>query len=295
MAELNELLEQAAAEAANLSEEADGASQSVDALLTRATGLAEQVAEKGEEARGLLKALKEALEQAEEGLTAARGRADASLGDLGARATELRGEVTTMLEQVTARLDELEQHKARLQDDADAQAQSVEGALADLSTHTHEAGEAVQAGLTDTSDALIRFRGAVDTARTAFTARRTAWEEAAGELEAQATEQALTWVDGIQHLLADQSTAMVEMTNEVVETHNAVMEDLKMRFAVEAREAVGRSLQVLAEELTNLAANAAEEQGVLGEKSEEILGRVRMVVTVIEHLTAGLETSAGRI
>jgi ABC-type transporter Mla subunit MlaD len=295
MAELNELLDEAASEAGSLSEEADGASDSVEALLAKANALEQQVTARGEEARRALESLKDALHEAEESVTAARGRSDAGLADLGTRATELRGEVTNLLEAVKRSLDELETQKARLVEDADAQAHAVEGALSELSNHAGDAAEAIEQQLTGAMAAITAFRGAVETARVEFVGRHTAFEEAANELEAQATEQALVFVDGMQHLLADQATAMVEMTNGIVETHNAVMENLKERFAVEAREAVAGSLAALAEELTNLAHNAAEEQGTLTAKSDEVLERVRSAVPVIEQLASALDSAAGRL
>jgi hypothetical protein len=295
MAELNELLEQAAGEAASLSEEADGAAESVDTLVAKGNALKEQVTTKAEEARGLLKTLKEALDQAEEGVTAARGRSDTSLADLGTRAGELRAQVTTLLDQVKRSLDELDSQKTRLQDDADSQAQAVEGALSELSTHANEVAEAIDEQLTNAFSTIVAFRSAVETARMELAGRKAAWDQAASELEAQATEQVGVWMDGIQQLLADQATAMVEMTNDVVETHNTAMEELKERFAVQAREAVSSSLDALATELGNLAQNASEEQGTLTAKSDEILGTVRAAVPVIEHLAGALDTAAGRL
>jgi uncharacterized protein YoxC len=295
MAELNELLDEAAAEAGTLSEEADGAADSVETLVAKANALKEQVTAKGEEARGRLKGLQDALQQAEEGVTAARGRADSSLSDLGTRAVDLRGEVTGMLAQVKRSLDEIEAQKTRLQDDADTQARAVESALGELSSHANDAAEAIDQQLTSAFSTIVAFRSAIEAARAELAGRKTAWDEAAAELEAQATEQALVWVDGIQQLLANQATAMVGMTNDVVETHNAAMEDLEEKFAVVAREAVTSSLQGLADELTNLAQNASEEQGTLTAKSDEILATVRAAVPVIEHLAAALDGAAGRL
>jgi chromosome segregation ATPase len=295
MAELNELLAQAADEAGKLSEEADDASESVSEAVAKASALRDQVATRGEEARRLLESLQQALQHGEGEVTAARERADASLGELGTRAAAVRSEVSAMLAKVKTSLDELEQQKARLQEDADTQAREVETALAELADHTQQAGEAVEQQLAAAAATLTAFRGEVETARVELMNRKATWDQAATDLEAQATEQALVWVDGVQQLLAEQATAMIEMTNGIVETHNATMEDLKERFAVQAKEAVVTALQALADELTNLAANAVEEGGNLTTKSDEILAEVRAAVPVIEHLASALDTAAGRL
>jgi len=140
---MNELLEQATAEAGHLSDEADSASDGIESLLTKAVALKEQVTNRGEEARKLLQDLKAALSEAESGVEAARGRADGSLAGLGTKATAVRGEVTGLLDQVKRSLDDLESQKTRLQTDADAQAQAVEGALSELAEHAGDASEAI--------------------------------------------------------------------------------------------------------------------------------------------------------
>jgi DNA repair exonuclease SbcCD ATPase subunit len=249
MAELNELLEQAAAEAGELSEEAENTSEVMTQITERATDLVEQVTSKGEEVRQHLRALKDKLAHAEGGVTDARGRADSSLEGLGARASAVREEVGELLEKVKAGLAELETQKARLQDSADTQAQAAEGAFSDLSDHVGDVADAIDQQLVTAHDAITAFRSAVETARTEFTAKKTEWDQAMEKLEEQATEQSLNWADGIHGLLADQATAVVDMTNHLVEVHNTAMEDLKEKFAQEAKAAVANSLQSLREEL----------------------------------------------
>jgi ABC-type transporter Mla subunit MlaD len=292
---MNELLEQATAEAGHLSDEADSASDAIESLLTKAVALKEQVTNRGEEARTLLQELKAALSGAESGVEAARGRADGSLAGLGTKATAVRGEVAGLLEQVKRSLDDLDSQKTRLQTDADAQAQAVEGALSELAEHASDAGEAINQQLVTAVDAIAALRSAVETARTEFAGKKAAWDQAAQELEEQATEQSANWVDGVQQVLADQGTAMVEMTNGVVEAHNAAMEDLKEKFALEATNRVADSVMALAQELESLGQNAAAEQGTLTQKSDEILGRIRGAVPVIEQLATALDAAAGRI
>jgi hypothetical protein len=292
---MNELLEQATTEAGNLADQADTASDSIETLLTKASALKEQVTNRGAEARTLLQDLKTALAGAQSGVEAARGRADSSLAGLGMKATEVRADVTGLLEGVKRSLDELEAQKARLQTDADTQAQAVEGALSELAEHASDAGEAVNQQLVTAVEAITALRSAVETARTEFAARKAAWDQAAQQLEEQATEQSANWVDGVQQILADQATAMVEMTNGVVEAHNAAMEDLKEKFALEATNRVADSVLALAQELESLGQNASGEQDTLTQGSDAILGRIRGAVPVIEQLGAALDTAAGRI
>jgi ABC-type transporter Mla subunit MlaD len=295
MAELNELLDQAATEAGNLSAEIDEASDAVDTLVAKANALKDQVTAKGEEARRMLDSLKDALHQAEETLTSARGRADTSLAELGSRAVEVRGGVTRFLEKVKHSLDELETQKTRLVQDADTHAQSVEGALGELSGHMDGVAQAVDQQLTASFASVHSYRGSVETLRQQLVERKMRWDQRADELEAHATEQALVCVDGVNHVLADQSTAMVEMTNHIVEVHNTAMEDLKEKFATEARQAVATSLQALADELANLAQNAGEEKTNLTSKSDEVLGRVRAAVPILENLATTLDGAAAKL
>jgi ABC-type transporter Mla subunit MlaD len=292
---MNELLEQATTEAGNLADQADTASDSIETLLTKASALKEQVTNRGAEARTLLQDLKAALAEAQSGVEGARGRADSSLAGLGTKATEVRADVTGLLEQVKRSLDELEAQKARLQADADTQAQAVEGALSELAEHASDTGEAINQRLVTAVEAITALRSAVETARTELAAKKTAWDQAAQELEEQATEQSANWVDGVQQILADQATAMVEMTNGVVEAHNAAMEDLKEKFALEATNRVADSVLALAQELESLGQNATGEQDTLTQRSDAILGRIRAAVPVIEQLGTALDAAAGRV
>jgi SMC interacting uncharacterized protein involved in chromosome segregation len=291
MTDLNELLEQAAAEAGELSEEAENTSEVVGALTGRAGDLVEQVTSKGEEVRQHLRALKEKLARAESGVTAARDRADSSLESLGTRAAAVREEVGQFMEKVKKGLEELEAKKTQLQDQVDTQAQATEGTFTELSDHVGDLADSIDHELVTAHNTIAAFRSAVETARVEFTAKKAEWDQAMETLEEQATEQSLTWVDGIQGLLADQATAVVEMTNRLVEVHNAAMDELKEKFAQEAKDAVANSLHSLSEELTNLGQNAADEQDELAAKSDQILGKVREALPIIEQITDALRAA----
>jgi uncharacterized protein YydD (DUF2326 family) len=295
MAELNELLDQAAAESGNLSEEADDASDAVEAVVGRADELAEEVTAKGEQARRHLQALKERLSEIAASVSSGRARADSSLETLGTRAAAVKGEVGNLLEAVKRGLDELEAQKARLQADADTQAQAAQGEFTELSNHVGDLGDSLDQELVNAHNTVTAFRSAVETARMEYMQKKAEWDKAMVELEAEATEQSLNWADGLQRLLADQSNAIVEMTNHLVEAHNTAMDELKEKFAVEAKGAVSSSLQALRDELVNLGQNCSAKQDELTAQSDQILGKVREALPVLEQITSVLEPAADRL
>jgi DNA repair exonuclease SbcCD ATPase subunit len=295
LAELNELLEQAAAESGELTEDAGEASEAIKAVVGRADDLLEEVTSKGETARRHLQSLKDKLSELAAAVTSARGRADSSLETLGTRAVAVKAEVVKLLASVKAGLDELEAEKTRLQNDADTQTQAAQGEFVALSDHVGDLGDSLDQQLVTAHNTITAFRSGVETARMEFMAKKAEWDKAMVELEAQATEQSLNWADGLQELLSGQAKALVESTNHIVEAHNTAMDELKEKFAVEAKGAVAGSLQALRDELVKLGQNASDKQDDLTAKSDQILGKVREAIPVIEQITSVLEPAAERL
>ena len=180
-------------------------------------------------------------------------------------------------------------------DAVDRQAEALEGAFGELTTQVNEAAEALGQELTAAASTIDALRSAVDTARAAFGGKKGEWDHAVEELEAAVLEQSHNWVDGVQQLLADQATALVDLVNDVVDTHNSAMEELKEKFTAQATLAVGAALRELRAELVNLGQNASQEQDALTAGSDQMLAKVRDALPVLERLSAALDTATDRL
>ncbi len=295
MAEMNELLEQAAAEANDLAGDATEASQAVQALLAKAGALKDEVRGRGTQARQALASLEEVLGAAQGAVVAARGRADSSLANVAQRAGAVREDVAALLARVKGSLEELDAQKGRLVDAVDDEAEALEGAVGVLTTHVNDAAESLNRQLLTAAATIDALRSAVDAARAGFAGKKGEWDHAVEALEAEVLEQSHNWVDGVQKLLADQATALVDLTNDVVDAHNTAMDDLKEKFTMDAPVAVVMALRGLTAELVSLGQNASEEQDALSSQSEQVLAKVREALPLLERLATALDTATERL
>ena len=135
----------------------------------------------------------------------------------------------------------------------------------------------------------------MDAARAEFAGRKGEWDHAVEELEAEVLEQSHNWVDGMQKLLADQATSLVDLTNDVVDAHNTAMDDLKEKFTMDAPVAVVMALRGLHAELVNLGQNASEEQDALTDRRTRCWRRCARRCPLLERLSAALDTAAERL
>jgi hypothetical protein len=99
-------------------------------------------------------------------------------------------------------------------------------------------------------------------------------------------------VRAIQELLVDQTKAMIEMANGMIERHNQSMEHLKQKFTEEAANQVAASIEPLQEKLESLVELADNKKGELSARSEEALQRVRAALPVLEELKTAFESTS---
>jgi hypothetical protein len=93
-------------------------------------------------------------------------------------------------------------------------------------------------------------------------------------------------------VLADQTTAMVDMANRALVKHNETMEALKTAFATEAAHQVAASIQPLQDSLEMLGQRAGEQGAAISARAEDALDRVRAALPVLEELKAAFEQSS---
>jgi chromosome segregation ATPase len=292
MAEMNELLEEAAVQCGALSDELDGAVSGIDGMVRRATELWETVARGGEQLQSRLRQLGERLDSAETALEGARAEAVGDLDRLATQAEAVRASVGELLGHVREGLEELEQLEGRASETIDEQAQAVATDYGDLGQRVQETQEAISTQLGEAGQALEAFRDAIVAARTELAQKRDRCQDELDDLETTAQEQTRAWVAGLQSVLADQTTAMIDMTNRMLDHHNATMEAVKTKFATEAALQVAASIQPLQNSLEALGELAAARATELSARSEESLQRVRAAVPVLEELRRAFEQSS---
>jgi len=293
-AEINELFEEAAGQCQALSSELDDTVVGIDAMVGKASDLWETVSNGGEQVRRRFKELSDRLDAAESALANARSEAVGDLDGLASKAESLRTEVSELLGKVRDGLQELEQQQTQLDTSVGEGVQAAGTDYNDLAKKVQEAQQAIATQLEEAGQALTRFKDAIQAGRTDLATKQEAWTTALEELETAAKEGTQQWVAGVQTLLADQTTAIVDAGNRMLERHNATMDVLKTKFETEAANQVAASIQPLEDALEQLGALAGTRGGELSARSEEALQRVRAALPVLGELRAAFEQS-GRL
>lgn len=292
MAELNELLEEAAVRCGALSDELDDTVSGVRSVVERAGQLWETLSKGGEEARNRFKELLAQIDTAEQGLEQARADAAADLDSLGTKAEAVGQGVRDLLEKVNTGLQELQQHDSQLSQGIDNQVQAVGTDFNDLAGKIQEVQQGVDTQLQQAGQAITDLQTAVGEARNELNEKTNDWTATVDQLETGAQEAARTWTTAIQSLLSDQTTAMLEMANGMLTKHNETMEQLKTKFATEAALQFAAAIEPLRDRLENLVEQAGLRRDELSARSDEALQRVRAAVPVLEQLKTAFETSS---
>ena len=292
MAEMNQLLEDAATQCGALSDELDGAASAIDAMVRRATEVSEAVTRGAQQAQGRLRQLVSRLDATESTIESARAEAVSGLDRLADQAGTVRTDVGELLGHVREGLQQLEELQGQVAGDVGDKVQAVGTDYSDLGQRVQETQETISTQLGESARALEAFRDAIQLARTGVTAKRDLLQDELDDLETTAQEQTRAWVGGLQTVLADQTTAIIDMTNRMLERHNNTMEALKTKFAVEAAHQVAASIQPLQDSLERLGEAAAARGGEVSAKSEETLQRVRAALPVLEELRRAFEQSS---
>lgn len=292
MAEMNELLEEAEGQCSALSDELDTAVAAINQVESRADSLHEHAARGAAQVKSRLQALTDRLDAAESALEGARQEAVSDLDALAGQAAALRTDVSDLMLHVREKLDELQDQQGQLDQAMGESMQAVGTDLSDLGLKVQETQQSIATQLQEAGQAIDAFGKAVEAAQTALAEKQTEMGTALDELESTAQEKTREWVGALQTVLADQTTAMVDMANRALVKHNETMEALKEAFATQAAHQVAASIQPLQDSLELLGQRAGEHGAALTAKAEEALGRVRGALPVLEELKAAFEQSS---
>jgi chromosome segregation ATPase len=291
MAEMNELLEEAEGQCSALSDELDTAVAAIDAVESRAGSLYEHASKSAAQVKARLAALVERTGAAEQALESSRQDAVSDLDALADQATGVRGAVSGLLEHVREQLQALQLQQARLDEGMNGRMQGVETDVNALAEKVQAARDAVAQELEQAGQAIERLARAVQAAHQALAERQSELDSALGALEATAEKKAGEWVGGLQKALTVEATAVVDLANRAITSHNDAMKALTIGFAVDVKGHLAGSIDPLKANLDRLK-RAVEPQGaLLSAKAQEALARVRDVVPVLGEIKAAFEQS----
>jgi SMC interacting uncharacterized protein involved in chromosome segregation len=275
MAEMNELLEEAEGQCSALSDELDTAVAAINSMESKADSLHEHAA------RG-----------AESALSGARQEAVSDLDALAEQATALRTDVSDLVLHVREKLEELQEQQGQLDEATNESMQAMGTDVSDLGLKVQETQQTIATQLQEAGQAIDAFGKAVEAAQTALGEKQAELGTALDEFESTAQEKTREWVGALQTVLADQTTAMVDMANRALVKHNDTMEALKTAFATEAAHQVAASIQPLQDSLELLGQRAGEHGTAISARAEDALDRVRGALPVLEELKAAFEQSS---
>jgi uncharacterized protein YoxC len=291
MPEMNELLEEAIGRCTSLSDELNTTIEEIHDLLQNVDEV-EAAAKRGaDDIHQRMRDLVDRIDTAEETIETRGQDTSGHLEALVERAGAVRTNVGEALERVRAGLEQADALRVRLGQETSEHAQGLTTDVNDVTHAIDEVQADISTRLKDAGDAINEFHDAVATVRTDLDDKKTAWMDAANELETTAKEQTRTWVTGLETLLTGQSHAMLDMANRIITEHNDAMEALKAAFATEAAQNVADAVAPLHDSLTRLTELGAKNSETLGQRSEEVLQRVRAALPVLEQLKTAFETS----
>ena len=288
---MNELLEEAAAKAKDLSEEASDWIDALKKMLDKAGDLSERLGDEGREASAHLNVLTTKLEQAAGKLESAAKGAGSELDDLGQKAENLETDIGELVERVKKDLDELEEQKGRIRDSVDTQFHSMGSEVSELGQQILEREAATNQHLADAQKSIGEFRQFVEKARGELAQKQAQWVGGLSEVWSEADKRTQAWVNALSGVLADQTTAMVEMANHMIGKHNEVMEGLKQKFAVQAKNEVANSLDPLRVALEAVRDLCDDYKDDFGERSQQILDRIGKAMPLIADISVSLQTA----
>jgi chromosome segregation ATPase len=284
MAEMNELLEETEGQCSALSDELDTTVATIDALTDKASDLCDGAVSVGEQIRGRLKALTARLEAAESALEGARSEAVTDLDALAEQAETVRTDVGDLMTRVEQGLTELEQQQTQLDEGVQEGMGAIGTDYSDLGNRVQEAQEAIGTQLGEAGQKIAAFGEAINTARNDMAEKQQAWSDALDAFERTAQEKTREWTGALQGVLADQTTAMIDLANRMLVKHNDTMESMKTLFETEAALQVAAAIQPLQDSLERLGAVAAQRGGELTGKAEESLQKVRAMLPALEEI-----------
>jgi chromosome segregation ATPase len=288
MAELNELLEEAAGRAQDLSQDASEAIQGIRKLVDGARDLSETVDQQSQKAVAALRAVADKLDDAESRLESEVGETGNELDALATRAAAVREEVAGVLEQVKDALEKLSQRRQETQDTVDASLQTAAGDVGELGTQVQETSKGLSEHLDEAAEAVGQLRTAVTQAQADLQRKQGEWTRTLNEMALTARTETEFVGKGVTELLTRQTTALLDLGNHVIDEHNKAMDELKSAYAQEAKEKLAPPLQALTAKLEALGELSGNAKEALGTEADGLLGKVAAALPLIEQVKAVL-------
>jgi hypothetical protein len=289
MADLNVLLEQAAAEAEKLGGEAVRAQESVSRLGRLAVGLAAGVETGASQAQLLLDHLAARLAEAEAELSKESIACHGTLRDLAAAAARLRGDTATFLERAEGQLEALRQDKGRVLTDVDGDAQSAAAALTSYTERVRALEAATDARVTESTRAVEALAQQADDVRRRLAARGDALLAQLHYLEESARYQMhvlMLGYDGLIEALQEQAGAIQVSAKSL--SDQAVAETTR-RLAREALDTLHDSAKPLRKVMEELLEWGKRGHGNHRDRFDELGRRLQDVTRVLEGLKPPLD------
>lgn len=289
MADLNELLEQATAQADGLAGEAARAQQSVDRVLRLAASVSDGIEAGGAEARRVLEVLSTRLLEGEQDLVRENGTALGALAGLRSAAAEVQGRVGRYLTLVHAQLAELRTEKDRVREQVQQQAEAAEGHVTRYAEHVKDVEVASRARLDAARQAVGSLRGLVEASRGAVYERREALGSALKQLEAAGRQRVEYMVQAYDALAATVQDQIGELQATLGTLTDQGIGGLARRLGRDTLESLRAAAEPLRDAIAELERFCEESRQGSGEQMDEITGHIEDVTGVLERLRQPLD------
>jgi chromosome segregation ATPase len=185
-------------------------------------------------------------------------------------------------------LEKLDQKRQESQDQVDASLQAAASDVADLGEEVQESGKGLGEHLDVATEKVAELRTAVTQARTELQAKQAQWTTALNELALTARSETEFVGKGVVELLNRQSTALLDLGNHVIDTHNDVMDALTLKYTKDATERLAKPLEALTTKLEALGELSGNAKEALGTEADGLLGKVAAALPLIEQVKAVL-------
>jgi chromosome segregation ATPase len=294
MALMNELLEEAAAKAAQLSQDAGGTDDTIGRIAAAASELEKQLREQADRVHRRYQEVTDRLADVEAEVGEGRDQVSSALDGLGTRSAAARQNVIDLLTSVQAELAQLDEQRQRILERHGTLSEEAEDGLEDLARRFSESQSPIQEGGDEARAAADELRQRVGTANDALEGARDQALEAMNGAESAAWTQTAAVSEALDGFVGDAAQQLVDLGNKLVEEHNQTMEVLQQGIFEAATARVSSSMEPLRTAIEQLTELARSQKEPLGHGAEAVVEAIRAQVALAEALRPVLE-SAGAL
>jgi uncharacterized coiled-coil protein SlyX len=216
------------------------------------------------------------------------------MGVLAERAASTRAAVAAALERVEATLGRLSEQRGESQAEVDAALAAASADSTELAAECQARHAALDEDLAEAERSIAELREAVAGAHTELERKQGEWAERLQDMVGTAEAQAEAVCAGVNEVLTRQTSALLDLGNHLVATHNEAMEELTQAFGPKAKERLQAHLDALIDKLEALGGVSEAAREGLGTKADAALGKVASALPVIEQVT-GVLALAGHL